>query len=125
MDGRELSKIKTAFLETRPQFLILSLVLILVGSTAAYYYGASHIPNMILALLGLVAFHISVNVLNDYHDFKTGIDLHTKRTPFSGGSGFLPLAKISPETVWHMGLISLGIGCLIGIYFTIRVSIHL
>ena len=66
-----MSKIKTAFLETRPQFLLLSLVLILVGSTVAYYHGAYNIPHMILALLGLLALHISVNVLNDYHDFKT------------------------------------------------------
>jgi 1,4-dihydroxy-2-naphthoate octaprenyltransferase len=89
----------------------------MIGSSAAFYYGYHHIPHMFLALLGLIAFHISVNVLNDYHDFKTGIDLHTKRTPFSGGSGFLPLGKISPETAHYMGLSTLVIGCLIGIYF--------
>lgn len=112
-----MSSIKTAFLETRPQFLLLSVTLIMVGSSVAFYYGASHIPHMILALLGLLALHISCNVLNDYHDFKTGIDLNTQRTPFSGGSGFLPMDKISSKTVWNMGLISLGTGCLIGIYF--------
>ena len=110
-----MSNIKTAFLETRPQFLILSITLILVGSTAAFYQGAHHIPHMILALFGLIAFHISVNALNDYDDFKTGIDLNTKRTPFSGGSGMLPSGEISPKLVWRMGIISLCIGTIIGL----------
>ena len=112
-----MSNIKTAFLETRPQFLLLSITLVMIGSSAAFFYGYHHIPHTFLALFGLIAFHISVNVLNDYHDFKTGIDLHTQRTPFSGGSGLLPLGKISPKTAHLMGLFSLGIGCLIGIYF--------
>jgi 1,4-dihydroxy-2-naphthoate octaprenyltransferase len=67
-----------------------------------------------------VALHISVNVLNDYYDFKTGIDLKTRWTPFSGGSGLLPAGKISPVTTFKMGLISLGVGSIIGLYFLIR-----
>ncbi|MGA1839831.1 MAG: prenyltransferase [bacterium] len=114
--------LKTAFLETRPQFLLLSVTLVMVGSSAAFYSGYHHIPHMFLALLGLIAFHISVNVLNDYYDFKTGIDLNTKRTPFSGGSGLLPSGKISPEAVHDMGLITLGIGCLIGVYFLFKIG---
>ena len=90
-----MSGFKIAFLETRPQFLILSITLVLIGSSAAFFHGYHHIPHTFLALLGLIAFHISVNVLNDYHDYKSGIDLHTQRTPFSGGSGLLPLGKIT------------------------------
>ena len=114
-----MSNIKTTFLETRPHFLFLSLTLIMIGSAVSFYHGFSHIPHLILALVGLLAFHISVNVLNDYYDFKTGIDLKTKRTPFSGGSGFLPMGKISPKRVLYIGLISLCVGSLIGIYFII------
>ncbi len=112
-----MSTIKMIFLETRPHFLFLSLTLAMIGCSVAFYYGYWHIPHMILVLIGLVAFHISVNVLNDYYDFKTGIDLITKRTPFSGGSGLLPSGKISPKKVLYMGIISLGTGCLIGTYF--------
>lgn len=39
-----------------------------------------------LALLG----HIAVNAWNEYLDFRSGLDLTTQRTPFSGGSGTLP-----------------------------------
>ena len=38
-----------------------------------------------------------MNILNDYVDFKSGVDLKTIKTPFSGGSGLLP-AKIKCET---------------------------
>ncbi len=40
-----------------------------------------------LALLGAFLAHISVNTLNEYFDFKSGLDLETIKTPFSGGSG--------------------------------------
>jgi 1,4-dihydroxy-2-naphthoate octaprenyltransferase len=43
-----------------------------------------------LALIGAFLAHISVNLLNEYFDFKSGLDLETIRTPFSGGSGALP-----------------------------------
>jgi len=43
-----------------------------------------------LALLGAFLAHVSVNTLNEYYDFKSGLDLETIRTPFSGGSGALP-----------------------------------
>jgi len=94
----------------------------MIGTSAAFYHGYHNLLHMFLALFGLVAFHISVNTLNDYHDFKSGIDLHTRRTPFSGGSGLLPIGKVSPEMAHYMGLISLGVGSLIGIYFTLAIS---
>ena len=34
--------------------------------------------------------HLAVNMLNEYFDFKSGLDFKTQRTPFSGGSGTLP-----------------------------------
>ena len=48
----------------------------------------------LLALIALVALHIAVNALNEASDMKTGIDLHTTRTPFSGGSGTIQAGAI-------------------------------
>jgi len=31
--------------------------------------------------------HIAVNTLNEYMDFKSGLDYETLKTPFAGGSG--------------------------------------
>ena len=60
--------IKIWFLETRPQFLLLSVVLVFLGTSIAWYNGTFHLGYTLLALLGMILCHISVNVLNDYFD---------------------------------------------------------
>jgi 1,4-dihydroxy-2-naphthoate octaprenyltransferase len=65
--------------------------------------------------------HASVDLLNDYWDYKRGIDIITKRTKFSGGTGVLPEKLLSPRSVYSAGIIFLIFGMIIGIYFiTIR-----
>lgn len=104
------------FLETRPQFLLLSVALALHGSALALWAGSFDWLRFALSMVGLVLLHASVNVLNDWHDHRSGIDLETKRTPFSGGSGFLPSKALAPGVVLGMGLAYLAIGCAIGLY---------
>ena len=112
-------KLKAWFAETRPQFLILSIMLAFLGSAAAWYDGYFQWGRALLAGVGLVLAHISVNTLNDYFDYRSGIDLATKRTPFSGGSGILPAGQLRPNQVLGMGLVSLVLAGIIGIYFVI------
>jgi 1,4-dihydroxy-2-naphthoate octaprenyltransferase len=112
-------KLKIWFLETRPQFLILSVVLAFLGTSLAWYSGAFHLGHAILAFIGLLLCHISVNVLNDYYDYISGIDLKTRRTPFSGGSGFLPAASLNPRHVLWFGLTCFLLAVPIGTYFVL------
>jgi 1,4-dihydroxy-2-naphthoate octaprenyltransferase len=112
-------KLKVWFLETRPQFLLLSVVLAFLGNCIAWYDGYFRLRYALLAFLGLLLCHISVNVLNDYFDYRSGIDLEAKRTPFSGGSGVLPAALLKPGQVFWFGLVSLLVAVPIGIYFVI------
>ena len=112
-------KLKVWFLETRPQFLFLSVVLAFLGISIAWYDGYFHLGYALLTFLGLLLCHISVNVLNDYFDYKSGIDLEAKRTPFSGGSGILPAALLKPRQVLWFGLISLMLAVPIGVYFVL------
>ena len=109
--------LKIWLLETRPQFLILSVVLAFLGTAIAWYDGFFHFRHALLAGLGLLLAHISVNTLNDYFDFKSKIDLATQRTPFSGGSGFLPAGLLSPRQVLWLGTITFLLAMAIGIYF--------
>jgi len=44
---------------------------------------------LLVALLGALAAHSSVNAFNEYFDYRSGLDLETIKTPFSGGSGTL------------------------------------
>src|SRR4030042_862095 len=112
-------KLKTLFLETRPQFLLLSIVLAFLGTAIAWHSGDFHLGYAVLAFAGLLLAHVAVNVLNDYFDYRSGIDLETKRTPFSGGSGVLPAAMLSPGQVLWFGLITFVLTIPVGIYFVI------
>jgi len=112
-------KLKVWFLETRPQFLLLSVVLAFLGVAIAWYDGYFHLGYALLTFVGLLLCHISVNVLNDYFDYESGIDLETKRTPFSGGSGILPASRLKPKQVLWLGLGSLILAMPIGVYFVL------
>jgi 1,4-dihydroxy-2-naphthoate octaprenyltransferase len=112
-------KPKVWLLETRPHFLILSVVLAFLGTCMAWYDHAFNLGYALLAGFGLLLCHISVNVLNDYYDYTSGVDLKTQRTPFSGGSGFLPAAALKPRQVFWFGLVSLLLAVPIGIYFVL------
>lgn len=112
-------KLKVWFAETRPQFLLLSVVLAFLGTCIAWYDGYFHLGYALLAFFGLLLCHISVNVLNDYFDYRSGIDLEVRRTPFSGGSGILPAALLKPRQVLWFGLVSFLLAVPIGVYFVI------
>jgi len=103
----------------RVPFLLLTPACVLLGVGTAYWQ-AGHLAawwHIGLVLVAALAAHISVNALNEYVDFKTGLDLRTQRTPFSGGSGTLPQQPtLAPAALW-IGLISLLVLSLIGAYF--------
>jgi len=112
-------KLKVWFMETRPQFLLLSVVLAFLGTCIAWYDGYFHLGYAGLAFFGLLLCHISVNVLNDYFDYRSGIDLEVSRTPFSGGSGILPASLLKPGQVFWFGLVSFLLAVPIGVYFVL------
>jgi len=114
-----MTSLKIWFLETRPHFLLLSVVLAFLGTCIAWYDGDFHLGYAVLAFVGILLAHISVNVLNEYFDYRSGVDLETKRTPFSGGSGILPAGLLKPAQVLWFGLVCLLLDIPIGVYFVI------
>jgi 1,4-dihydroxy-2-naphthoate octaprenyltransferase len=105
--------------EVRAPFLALSLVLAPIGPLAARWEsGLFSGARLLWTALGLVSAHISVNLLNEYFDYKSGIDLKTVKTPFSGGSGVLPAGLLRPEGVYKLGLAALLVALGIGLYLT-------
>lgn len=104
--------------ETRPQFLILTPVCCLVGAASVYWKtGAINLLYLAIALVGGIAAHAAVNVLNDYDDYVSGLDLNTKPTPFSGGSGLLPAGLLSAAGALILGLACLVVTVVVGIFF--------
>ena len=102
----------------RAPFLLLVPVVVGLGWAAALYDGYSvQLADLVIALIGALAAHISVNALNEYEDFRSGLDLMTERTPFSGGTGTLPAHPEKAHYALWVGLISLAVVGAIGAWF--------
>lgn len=74
----------------RPGFL--PLALLCAGLAVATLRIEGHplvAVDVVLAMLAALLAHAAVNLFNEYHDFASGLDDTTARTPFSGGSGSL------------------------------------
>lgn len=102
----------------RLPFIIITPACVLLGSaTAVWTSGDINIFHAVLALIGGITAHVSVNALNEYYDFKSGLDSMTRRTPFSGGSGTLPENPILSRQALSTGWITFAITAIIGVYF--------
>jgi len=103
----------------RFQFLPLTVILVSLGTAIGAYEGFFHWGYYLLAMIGSILVHMTVNVINDYYDYVDGIDLNTQRTPFSGGSGVLPSNLLKPKQAFWFATISLLIAMGIGAYFVL------
>lgn len=111
--------LKAWFLEIRGPFLALSLVLTPIGTAIAWHDESFHWGYFLLAWIGAILAHVSVNVFNEYFDYRSGLDFQTQKTPFSGGSGILTAGLIEPRQAYLLGVACLFIDAVIGAYFVI------
>ncbi|WDE02574.1 prenyltransferase [Thalassomonas actiniarum] len=117
---------QTLFKAARLPFLALTPVCLLL----AYALASRQIPDVSLRDAGLVfigalAAHLAVNLLNEYQDFRSGLDLITRRTPFSGGSGALPGDPQSAPLVLKASYACLLLVCLVGGYFLFQAPLQM
>ena len=96
MNGVRAGSFKAWLILPRFQYLPLTINMVSLGTAVAAYEGHFHLGHFLLAMAGSILVHMTVNVINDYHDYVDGIDLNTRRTPFSGGSGVLPANLLKP-----------------------------
>ena len=102
----------------RIRFLLASVIAVSNGLAIAYWkYSTIDLFYAILTYIGVVFLHASVDLLNDYWDYKRGIDMATRRTKLSGGTGVLPENLLTPRTVYTAGIVFLVLGGSIGAYF--------
>jgi 1,4-dihydroxy-2-naphthoate octaprenyltransferase len=110
---------RTVLQAARPSFLILTPICVFLGtSTALAAQESIDSSILLLVLIGALCAHIGVNTLNEYSDFKSGLDLLTAKTPFSGGSGALPHDPAMAGIVLLAALATITVTAGIGIYFT-------
>ncbi|MEJ2207639.1 MAG: prenyltransferase [Anaerolineae bacterium] len=102
----------------RPAFLILPPVSVALGAGTALWTGHSINPvHLVLVLVGAMAAHAAANVVNEYYDFRSGLDLTVERTPFSGGTGTLPSRPEAAPTVLGTGIVLMATTAAVGVYF--------
>ena len=102
----------------RVRFLLASVIAVSAGLAINWTQNNSiDIFAALLTLVGVMALHASVDLLNDFWDYKRGIDTSTKRTKMSGGTGVLPEGLLKPSSVYRAGIAFLIIGGGIGAYF--------
>ncbi len=107
----------------RGRFLLLALTCVALGIAAALKtrdLDGGFVVDALLVLLGALAAHAGVNALNEYSDYRSGLDLQTRRTPFSGGSGTLVAQPQYVEVAQWLGLGAVGLTTAIGLYFLVR-----
>lgn len=104
----------------RPPFLLLTPACVLLGyASAVRSEGAAEVgtTRALLVLAGALLAHAAVNLENEYHDFGSGLDAMTSRTPFSGGSGSLPRYPAAASAVRTAALLATA--------FTVALGLHL
>jgi 1,4-dihydroxy-2-naphthoate polyprenyltransferase len=110
--------------QIRANFLVLAVFLVGIGLAVTWKFlpsvnGDFNFIHAALIMAGVVLTHISVNLFNEYSDYKTGIDFNTQRSPFSGGSGMIVSGNTSLRSVLIVAVLSLAVAFGIGLYFSI------
>lgn len=115
---KNIALISTWLRAIRIRFLLASVIAVSNGLALAYWkYGLFDPLYAALTYAGVVFLHASVDLLNDYWDYKRGIDSATTRTKFSGGTGVLPEKILTPRAIYTAAIIFLILGIVIGAYF--------
>lgn len=96
------SGLRRHVLATRPAFLTITLVGVLLGMATAAGTGFN-VLNALLTLVFALAAHAGANVINDFHD-QAGDAANTERVfPFTGGSRFIQNGVLSPGETMRLG----------------------
>ena len=102
----------------RIRFLLASIISVALGLVInSWQNNTFDIGFAALTFVGVAALHASVDLLNDYWDYKRQIDTDTQRTKFSGGTGVLPEGLLKPQQVYRAGMLMLIIGSAVGAFF--------
>jgi len=121
-----MKKIEAVLRSMRLPFLILTPACIFLGYSAAKASRAvTSGSTLFLIMLAAISAHISVNTFNEYFDFRSGLDLKTNKTPFSGGSGAIVTNPDIAGLVLYVAVSTLALTVITGLYFVSRFGIPL
>ncbi len=115
-------KLKTWWNATRLPFAFpTSLIPALLGGLVAVIHGGVHISVLayVLTVMGAIAVHGAANLLNDYLDFRKGVD----RPKLEGASrGVIVSGLMTPRAVLIEAVVLWGISAIFAAYFLLTVG---
>lgn len=103
----------------RPGYLPLAIMPLLLGNILAWtqtistqnVFGSFHPVNLLSALLAALLLQLGANLVNDYYDYRRGVD--TANT--LGPGGLIQQGLVSPAYILKLGFSLLGAGILLGL----------
>ena len=96
--------------------LLFGLCASLIGLSAALYYSHLNLQLAILVVIGVIFAQMAVNMVDDYTDYRKGIDSETVKTKFSGGSNVLTDGKMKPKELLGLGVATALVAGVIGAF---------
>ena len=120
MDGQ--GKLKNWIIVAHPWAIPASASPALVGLSYVFYlYKRGVITDVewglgIVAVLGAIIFHLAGNLISEYHDFVSGVDVKEKTGPVR----LIVKGVFKPKTVLYYGYVVLLIGILLGVYLLLH-----
>jgi len=121
-----MADIKTWIMASRAPFFVAVIIPCLLGTSIAWSHGDFNALLFVLVLVGVIMLNAGTNFVNDHFDYRKGKGsdaINVGRTPFSGGSPFLPEKILKPEKVLLAGIICFAAAAAIGIYLAVRTDI--
>lgn len=119
--GSDLKRIWQGFWQLAdPKIWIASTVPMIVGAAFAFgNTGRFNIYWFVVALIAVYCIEIGKNAVNEWVDFKSGVDRFIppdKRTPFSGGKKTIVDGKLTLSEVVIIAAVTFILACIIGLY---------
>ena len=111
------------FLAMRPWSFTMSAISVSVGAALAATHGPFSWGLYLLTVIALVAVHGGVNLMNDFFDFRSGVDIEEVATARYRPHPLVE-GKISPMPVLWLSILLLGIGA-VSIPFGVLVALVL
>ncbi len=118
-------KLKNLYYAMRVPFIAATIPSIVLGGLLALYHRGVFDPVLfILTLIGTVAAHLGLNLMNDYYDYKMGVDQVNKEGvfPFTGGSRVLQMGLLSPLEVFFTSIFMISLSVAIAVYLALVVT---
>ncbi len=108
--------LKDYLIEVFEPSLLFGLLCSAVGLFAAIYFKMINLYLGLIAIFGVILLQIAVNLIDDYVDYKIGIDKETTKTKFSGGSILVTSNKVTTKNIIIIAVFAILAAGLLGIY---------